>query len=93
MVLGDSLGGYGVTYVDDLVLHSATFEDHLIHLDTALQLSTAGFTINVNKFSFCKSQIKFLGHVINGEPLLPDEDRVKAILGYPHLETRSNLDF
>jgi ribonuclease HI len=92
MVLGDSLGGYVVTYVDDLVVHSATFEDHLIHLDTVLQkLSTAGFTINATKCSFCKTQIKFLGHVINSEALLPDEDRVKAILSYPPPRNQKQL--
>jgi hypothetical protein len=37
MVLGDSLEGYVVTYVDDLVVHSTSFEDHLLHLDTVLR--------------------------------------------------------
>jgi hypothetical protein len=92
MVLGDSIGGYVVTYVDDLVVHSATFEDHLMHLDTVLQkFATAGFTINANKCSFCKPQIKFLGHVISSEALLPDEDRVKAILSYPPPRNQKQL--
>jgi len=32
---------------------------------------------------FCKPQIKFLEHVISSEALLPDMDRIKAILSYP----------
>ena len=84
MVLGDSLEDNVMTYEDDVVVHSVCFEDHLRHLDTILRkLTTAGFTINANKCSFCKPQITFLGHVISSEALLLDVDRVRAILSYP----------
>jgi len=84
MVLGDSLEDNVMTYEDDVVVHSVCFEDHLRHLDTILRkLTTAGFTINANKCSFCKPQITFLGHVISSEALLPDVDHVRAILSYP----------
>ena len=67
------------------------FEDHL-HLGTVLgKLTKAGFTINANKCSFCKSQIKFLGHVISSEALLPDMDRIKAILSYPPPRNQKQL--
>jgi hypothetical protein len=92
MVLGDGLEKNVVTYVDDLVVHSVCFEDHLRHLDTVLQkLTTAGFTINASKCSFCKPQIKFLGHVISSEALLPDEDKIKAILSYPPPRNQKQL--
>jgi len=59
MVLGDGLEDNVVTYVDDVVVHSVCFEDHLRHLNTVLgKLTTAGFTINANKCSFCKPQIR-----------------------------------
>ena len=84
MVLGDGLQDSVVTYVDDVLVHSVCFEDRLRHLDTVLgKLTKAGFTINANKCSFCKSQIKFLGHVISSEALLLDMDRIKAICSYP----------
>jgi hypothetical protein len=91
-VLGDGLEKNVVTYVDDLVVHSVRFEDHLRHLDTVLQkLTTAGFTINPSNCSFCKIQIKFLGHVISSEALLPDEDKIKAILSYPPPRNQKQL--
>jgi len=81
-----------VTYVDDVLMNSGYFEDHLQHLETVLEkLTTAGFTtINGNECSFCKSQIKFLGQVINSEALMPDMDRIKASSVIHHLETRGN---
>ena len=73
-------------------MHSVCFEDHLRHLDTVLgKLTTAGFTINANKCSFCKPQIKFLGHVISSEALLPDMDRIRAILSYPPPRNQKQL--
>jgi len=83
-VLGDGLADSVVTYVVDDVVHSGCFEGHLHHLETVLEkLTTAVFTINANKCSFCKLQIKFLGHVVSSEVLMPDMDRIKAILSYP----------
>jgi hypothetical protein len=62
------------------------------HLDTVLsKLSTAGFTINVQKCNFCKSEIKFLGHVISREKLMPDPQRIEAILNYPAPKNQKQL--
>jgi tetrahydromethanopterin S-methyltransferase subunit E len=76
MVLGDGLENV-VTYVDDIVVHSACFE-HQLHLDAVIgKLTIAGFTINA---AFVNCRLSFLGHVISSEPLLPHQDRIKAIL-------------
>ena len=37
MVLGDGLQDNVVTYVDDVVVHSICFEDHLRYLDNVLE--------------------------------------------------------
>jgi hypothetical protein len=65
-VLGDDVvNDHVITYADDLIIHSSTFQEHLEHLDRVLlRLTTAGFTINASKCSFCKAEIKFLGHII-----------------------------
>ena len=91
-VLGDGLADNVVTYVDDVVVHSGCFEDHLRHIDTVLEkLTRAGFTINANKCSICKIQIKFLGHVISSEALMPDMDSIKAIVSYPPPRNQKHL--
>jgi len=46
-VLGDKKNV--ITYVDDTVLHSPEFDDHLATLDSALhKLTSAGFIMNAN---------------------------------------------
>lgn len=83
---------YLVTYVDDILVHSATFAEHINHLNKVLcKLTTAGFTINAAKCQFCKPEIKFLGHVISDQTVKPDRDRTEAILRYPVPKTQKQL--
>ena len=83
---------YLVTYVDDLIVHSETFAEHMTHLDQVLtKLTTAGFTVNVTKCQFCQTEIKFLGHIISDKTVRPDHDRIEAILRYPAPKTQKQL--
>jgi hypothetical protein len=80
---GSNLEGV-VSYVDDLLIHSPTIEDHLRHLDTVLgKLTEAGFTINAKKCRFCKDEVRFLGHRTDRTGVSADPDRVQSILNYP----------
>jgi len=71
-------------YVDDLLIHSSTFTEHLHHIDLVLdKLTSAGFTVNATKFQFCEPEINFLGHIISDEGVKADRGRTEAILRYP----------
>jgi hypothetical protein len=92
LVLGSDSTGYVLNYVDDIVVYSYTYEDHIKHLDTVLvKLTTAGFTINIDKCDFCKQEIKFLGHVISDKQLKVDLERIAAILNYPAPRNQKQL--
>jgi hypothetical protein len=79
-------------YVDDLLIHSSTFDEHLEHINTILhKLTTAGFTINAAKCQFCKPEIKFLGHIISYKTVRPDKERIEAILRYPAPKNQRQL--
>jgi len=60
-VLGDcGLNNNLVMYVDDLLIHSSTFAEHLHHTDLVLdKLTSAGFTVNAEKCRFCKPATLF----------------------------------
>jgi hypothetical protein len=69
--------------VDDIVVYSSTYEEHIKHLDAVLgKLTKAGFTINIDKCDFHKQEIKFLGHVESDKPVKADPERIAAILNY-----------
>ncbi|CAB0045367.1 unnamed protein product [Trichogramma brassicae] len=49
-------------YLDDIVIVTETFEQHLVWLEKVLErLNSAGLTINRKKCEFCRSSVKYLG--------------------------------
>ena len=83
---------YVINYMDDILIFYRDFDQHMDHLDTVLnKLASAGFTTNARKCSFCKPEIKFLGHVVSKEKLMPDPQRIEAILTYPAPRNQKQL--
>jgi hypothetical protein len=57
LVLGSDSTGYVLNYVDDIIVYSNTYGEHIKHLDAVLgKLTMAGFTINIDKCDFCKQE-------------------------------------
>lgn len=53
-------------YIDDAIVASLTFEEHIKDLNEVLQrLKNAGLKINSKKCVFAQSSCKFLGHVVS----------------------------
>lgn len=86
-ILGPEFSDFVITYIDDLLVISNTFEEHLDHLQKIFsRLKSAGLTLKLRKCSFFKKEIKFLGYIFNQEGIKPDESRIQAIVEYkkPH---------
>jgi len=91
-VLGDETCSYVIIYVDDILIFSRSFDQHMDHLDTVLnKLTSAGFTINVRKCSVCKQEITFLGHIVSKKKLMPDPQRIETMLNYPAPRNQKQL--
>ena len=66
--------------MDDVLVFSRTFDDHLKDLRAAFErIRESKLTLKPNKCFFLKRSIKFLGHIVSDKGILPDPDRVKAI--------------
>jgi len=90
-VLGSDVRSFSACYVDDIVIFSKTFEEHLRHINLIFKkVTTAGFTINALKCKFCQPQMNFLGHVIGPEIISADPQRIAAILSYPAPRNKKN---
>ncbi|KAF9761644.1 Transposon Tf2-9 polyprotein [Nosema granulosis] len=60
-------------FVDDILIYSKTPEEHSLHIEKVLQrLHTEGISINFDKSSFMKQEVKYLGKIINSEGIKPD---------------------
>jgi hypothetical protein len=84
LALGGGTVEYVVFYIDDILIHSKTFEEHLYHLDTVIsKLTGAGFTLNAAECHFRREEVKFLGYCIDKAGLSADADCGEAIQNYP----------
>lgn len=71
-------------YLDDIVVASQTFDDHLRHLrEVFRRLRNANLRLNPAKCHFCRSSLKYLGHIIDQDGIRTDPDKVSAIANWP----------
>lgn len=83
-VLGPELEPKVFTYLDDVVILTETFEEHLAVLEEVFRrLREANLTVSWEKCHFCRPQLKYLGYVVDGNGLHVDPDKVKAMLLLP----------
>ncbi|KAL2079489.1 hypothetical protein ACEWY4_025233 [Coilia grayii] len=60
--------GYSPAYINDVVIHSQSWEEHLAHVLHVLErLGKAGLTINPKKCAFAQSEVQYLCYGIGGE--------------------------
>lgn len=70
-----------LVYIDDIVVYSKTYEEHIWHLDQVLgAIEDAGITLSPNKCHLFYDSILLLGHKVSRLGLSTHEEKVKAIL-------------
>ena len=75
----DGLDGV-VCLMDDILVYGSNQEEHDARLLAVLnRLRETGITLNGNKCQFSKKSVKFLGHVLSGDGIASDPDKVAAI--------------
>ncbi|CAF4555940.1 unnamed protein product, partial [Rotaria socialis] len=63
---------------------SSTFSSHLQHLELVLQrIQASGLTLHLSKCQFCKTKLRYLGHVVSQSGIEPDPDKIRAVREYP----------
>ena len=73
-------GSMVMAYIDDIVIATETFEDHMVRLREVFEcLREAGFKMRVAKCDFMKSEIKYLGRVVSAEGIKPDPKAVAKL--------------
>lgn len=81
-----------VVYIDDAVVHSNTWAEHLEHLRQLLQrLQQAGLVANLVKCEIGKGQVTYLGHLVGRGKVLPRRAKIQAILDLPVPKTRREV--
>ena len=91
-VLGNLIYTKAPVYLDDIIIHSKTFEQHLKDIEEVFgKLRDAKLMSKESKCEFCASEIKFLGHIIGKDGRKVDPDKVEKVRNYPRPENISQL--
>ncbi len=79
-------------YLDDVVLYSNTWTDHLSQIrELFSHLAAANLTINLANVNFGKARVTYLGKVVGGRQVRPVE--VKIELSVDSLCYKTNVNF
>ncbi|MCP4487896.1 MAG: DDE-type integrase/transposase/recombinase [Gammaproteobacteria bacterium] len=71
-------------YIDDIIIFSTTWEEHLENLEALLKrLQEHNLKLKPEKCTFGAPEVNYLGHVVNKEGIRPDSSKLKAISKYP----------
>ncbi|GFX78746.1 retrovirus-related Pol polyprotein from transposon 412 [Trichonephila clavipes] len=80
IILQPVIGRFVSVYMDDVIITSSSFKDHLDHLTQVFTLlRDAGLTLNKEKCHFARDKLKYLGLIISKEGIETDNKKIKAI--------------
>ena len=75
---------FAMGYLDDIIIFSKTEEEHLEHLETIFnRLREAGLKLKLQKCSFFKKHIQYLGHLTSDEGIQPLLEKLDSIEKMP----------
>ncbi|MBW0590105.1 hypothetical protein O181_129820 [Austropuccinia psidii MF-1] len=78
------LEGWMVVYIDDIIIYSETWEDHVQYIDRVLSKCTPiNLKISHKKCNFGQQELLALGHKVSGLSLAIDQNKVAAVLQKP----------
>ena len=80
-ILGPSRWKHTLAYIDDIIIYSENFDEHLQHIEEACTLlQDTNFKLNIDKCEIAKPEILFLGHVIKKGTIKPDPDNIRGLM-------------
>ena len=83
-VLGKLLYNGAINYLDDIIIYSKTYTEHLALLDQVLTaLAAHNITLKPSKCTFIQPKVTYLGHSISLNTVRPDEHKLSAIRDFP----------
>lgn len=92
MCMGDLHLQTCLLYLDDTIVFSRSPEEHLSRLSAVLErLQKAGLKLRLDKCHFVQKSIKFLGHVVSGEGVAMDPNKITAVRDWPTPTTVKEL--
>lgn len=88
----NNLKDFTENYIDDILIFSKSFEDHINHIEKVLKaIKKEGFRLKFQKCTFAASSVKYLGHIIGNNTVKPLKDNLISIRNFPTPKTQKNI--
>ena len=69
-----------LVYIDDILVYTKTFEQHIEALRAVLErLKAVNLKLKWKKCKLFQTEVTFLGHVVGADGIRPDPEKTKAI--------------
>ena len=92
VVLRDIAWKFCMVYIDDVIVYSTSWAEHVDHVGQVLQrIQDAGLTVGLKKCHFGGREVAFLGYVVSARGIKPDPVKVAAIRAFKIPATLSDL--
>ena len=83
-VFRTSIDGFVIVYLDDILVFSKSWEEHVKHVNLVLDtLKKERLYVNLLKCEFGKNSLVYLGHIIGGGQLKIDPSKVDVTENFP----------
>ncbi|GJF00558.1 polyprotein [Phanerochaete sordida] len=91
-ILAPFLWLFALVYIDDIVVYSRSYEDHINHLDRVLgAIEQSGLTLSPDKCHLFYGSVLLLGHKVSRLGLSTHAEKVRAVLDLARPTTVSEL--
>lgn len=91
-VFSPYLRKFVLVFFDDILIYSASLQDHVVHLRKVLViLRKEQLFTKLSKCSFAQAKVEYLGHIITQEGVATDPAKVEAMTSWPIPKTIKGL--
>ena len=82
--MGDSNLRDCLIYLDDIIIFSSTFEEHIERLQAVFErLQEHNLKLKPSKYELFKERVSYLGHVVSEEGIHTDPAKIEAVKSWP----------
>lgn len=83
-VLGDLHLKICCIFIDDIIVFSSTFEEHVKRLKLVFdRIRAANLKLSPKKCSLFKRKVKYVGHVVSSEGVGTDPEKISKVINWP----------